>query len=319
MPRNRRRRTGGSPKRLGEALRNRESLQDYCEDMNMRLSVHNGGHHWIVVGCAGELRIDWWPSTARAVRGNSADRFEKQKQICTVLQMIELIQQELEEIFMSSKRVSRWVNGVTSESRWGNGHRKYGELQLTFDEIVALSPAELLKTCATAEKLDKPSFEALKSFVDNVSSDDDGNADPIWQSAIDDVADHLGKPPVAEVKHIFDDAEALEQFRIAGQRFQNKADAAAMVVRAQEQAESSYVTVGADANAIVQKDLPCKPKKRWLRWPRGKYNGQRIVGIDVKLRINIRQWRLKPVTTWQYTGGIHWLCFMSWWNFNFED
>lgn len=28
-----------------------------------------------------------------------------------------------------------------------------------------------------------------------------------------------------------------------------------------------------------------------MTWPRGKYNGLRIVGIDVKVNVNIRQWR----------------------------
>lgn len=28
-----------------------------------------------------------------------------------------------------------------------------------------------------------------------------------------------------------------------------------------------------------------------MRWPRGRYNGQRIVGVDVKLVIDVLRWR----------------------------
>lgn len=29
-----------------------------------------------------------------------------------------------------------------------------------------------------------------------------------------------------------------------------------------------------------------------MRWPRGKYNGQRIVGLEVKVVVDIRHWLL---------------------------
>ena len=29
-----------------------------------------------------------------------------------------------------------------------------------------------------------------------------------------------------------------------------------------------------------------------LRWPRGRLNGQRIVGVVVKVRVDVRRWRL---------------------------
>lgn len=29
-----------------------------------------------------------------------------------------------------------------------------------------------------------------------------------------------------------------------------------------------------------------------MRWPRGRYNGRRIVGVEVKVRINLRWWSL---------------------------
>jgi len=30
----------------------------------------------------------------------------------------------------------------------------------------------------------------------------------------------------------------------------------------------------------------------WLTWPRGRFNGRRIVGIDVRVRVDITRWRL---------------------------
>ena len=29
-----------------------------------------------------------------------------------------------------------------------------------------------------------------------------------------------------------------------------------------------------------------------MKWPRGKYNGMRIVGIEIKMKIDIREWWL---------------------------
>lgn len=35
-----------------------------------------------------------------------------------------------------------------------------------------------------------------------------------------------------------------------------------------------------------------------MTWPRGKYNHQRIVGIEIKFKLDITYWRLKP--SWNY-------------------
>ena len=32
-----------------------------------------------------------------------------------------------------------------------------------------------------------------------------------------------------------------------------------------------------------------------MKWPRGKYNGQRIVGVGVRIRIHIRYWHLNLI------------------------
>lgn len=56
-----------------------------------------------------------------------------------------------------------------------------------------------------------------------------------------------------------------------------------------------------------------------MKWPRGKYNGRRIGGIEAKLKINILWWIWLPA--FSNIGGqiyIHWLCFYSWWSFSYE-
>jgi len=46
-----------------------------------------------------------------------------------------------------------------------------------------------------------------------------------------------------------------------------------------------------------------------MKWPVGKYNGRRIVGleIDAKVRVNVWYWRPRWFT---YTSRIAWLCFI---------
>lgn len=54
-----------------------------------------------------------------------------------------------------------------------------------------------------------------------------------------------------------------------------------------------------------------------MKWPRGKYNGKRIVGFDVKVRCDVTHWRLR-------LGSIHYgsaACigpFMIWIGANYE-
>lgn len=57
-----------------------------------------------------------------------------------------------------------------------------------------------------------------------------------------------------------------------------------------------------------------------MKWPRGKYNDQRIVGFNVQIKMNVLHWRWMPVIENQHgPTAIHWLCFYSWWNANFES
>lgn len=44
-------------------------------------------------------------------------------------------------------------------------------------------------------------------------------------------------------------------------------------------------------------------------WPRGKYNGRRIVGASLKVRFNMAHWAWKPRYAWNF-GMLYvgWLC-----------
>jgi hypothetical protein len=49
---------------------------------------------------------------------------------------------------------------------------------------------------------------------------------------------------------------------------------------------------------------------KWPRWPRGRYNGRRIVGVELKIIIDLSYWYWKPVQV-KYGGGDHWLYFRT--------
>lgn len=55
-----------------------------------------------------------------------------------------------------------------------------------------------------------------------------------------------------------------------------------------------------------------------MKWPRGKYNGWRIVGIDVHMKIDVLDWwwklRYQFGTVWIFVGPVH-----IWINPNYED
>lgn len=46
-----------------------------------------------------------------------------------------------------------------------------------------------------------------------------------------------------------------------------------------------------------------------IRWPRGRYNGQRIVGGSAKVRVNVLVWRWLPWARWNFGNPtLGWLC-----------
>ena len=47
-----------------------------------------------------------------------------------------------------------------------------------------------------------------------------------------------------------------------------------------------------------------------LAWPRGRFNGRRITGFDLKLRVNVTFWEWLPRFEWGYGRPmVRWLCF----------
>ena len=55
----------------------------------------------------------------------------------------------------------------------------------------------------------------------------------------------------------------------------------------------------------------CKSKAEHPHWPRGKYNGQRILGGSLKTAIRLDGWYWRP--TWnKYAQCFRWLCFYVW-------
>jgi hypothetical protein len=59
------------------------------------------------------------------------------------------------------------------------------------------------------------------------------------------------------------------------------------------------------------------PTRSLWRWPRGRYNGRRIVGVEVKIILDLSSWRWKPIHV-KYSGGAHWLCFRTFTHWHYE-
>lgn len=86
----------GNQNRVSEAIRAEQDIARAC--YRLILDVNNDGQHWIAHSMDNSLRVEWWPSTARAVRGTSDDRFKHNIRVATSEQFIDLIQQELEGV-----------------------------------------------------------------------------------------------------------------------------------------------------------------------------------------------------------------------------
>lgn len=54
-----------------------------------------------------------------------------------------------------------------------------------------------------------------------------------------------------------------------------------------------------------------------MRWPRGRYNGQRIVGVWFKISLNVTHWIWVPWVGHD-CGAFHWLCFRTWTGWEYE-
>ena len=65
----------------------------------------------------------------------------------------------------------------------------------------------------------------------------------------------------------------------------------------------------------MRRKQPDKPRKRKSLWPRGKYNGHKIVGFELKLRLIVTMWQWLP-RYYRYPNALVWGCFIV--NFGFE-
>jgi hypothetical protein len=46
-------------------------------------------------------------------------------------------------------------------------------------------------------------------------------------------------------------------------------------------------------------------------WPRGRINGRRITGFELRLRVDIAHWEWLPRAEWGYgVPMVRWLCFL---------
>lgn len=56
-----------------------------------------------------------------------------------------------------------------------------------------------------------------------------------------------------------------------------------------------------------------------MKWPRGRYNGRRVVGIELKFRIDLDEWRWLPRWT-KYASCLSWGCFFVWahWSYSYN-
>ena len=55
-----------------------------------------------------------------------------------------------------------------------------------------------------------------------------------------------------------------------------------------------------------------------MKWPRDRYNGKRIVGVEFKVQLDVTEWRWLPWVMWRHVGYIHWLWFHVWITWSYE-
>lgn len=59
-----------------------------------------------------------------------------------------------------------------------------------------------------------------------------------------------------------------------------------------------------------------------MQWPRGRYNGRRIVGVRLHVRINLLMWRRLPKAEIRNLYGqylvFHWLCWYSFFEVEYD-
>lgn len=54
-----------------------------------------------------------------------------------------------------------------------------------------------------------------------------------------------------------------------------------------------------------------------MKWPRGRYNGRRIVGFRITFALNVLSWNWKPIVG-LHCGAFHWGPVRTWWQLEYE-
>lgn len=56
-----------------------------------------------------------------------------------------------------------------------------------------------------------------------------------------------------------------------------------------------------------------------MKWPTGRWNGLRIVGVFFKIHVDVTDWIIRPVFPNRYGRCFAWLCFRVWFGWNYES
>jgi len=60
-----------------------------------------------------------------------------------------------------------------------------------------------------------------------------------------------------------------------------------------------------------------KNANEWSRWPRGRYNGKRIVGASIKFKFSVQYFEWRP--HWiEYAHCLRWMWFYFWIELEYE-
>ena len=54
-----------------------------------------------------------------------------------------------------------------------------------------------------------------------------------------------------------------------------------------------------------------------MKWPRGRYNGKRIIGVSIKFKFSIEYFQWLP-RVMKYTNCLRWLWFYLWIEWEYE-
>ena len=78
-------------RRLTTNLDYESDVRDWCDQHGVELSITNGGHHWTFT--RGNLRVEWWPSSAKLVMDK---QWRRGVHVHDWTQVAKIIQQEIE-------------------------------------------------------------------------------------------------------------------------------------------------------------------------------------------------------------------------------